>query len=420
MNGGICVQGDRLLFGLGLVRGTVFEADLLGQVRRMVEFGSATEASSVGGLELDSSGRLYVADPMQQQLRVFTRDFVEVGSLGEVRADYLVEGLQTVDRDGVLEDPNDVAVDADGDVYVACGEQFMIHGVQKFSSQGQHLGTFPSLGDPRGVFGGPRGLVVDPDGTLVVCDTLHHRLQRFARDGRFLEVLGPPAGQALVAPHSVAVLPSGDLLVAQGTGLVVLGREDGSLRPFSRRPTERVCDVCRSGDQVWTLERDFLEFGVRVASFDLAGNLLSVPVGTLEDLVGKASTWLKAEMGRTLPEPFAWHRLGTLHHYVLPEGPATLEAAEGYYRQALKADPEGFECRLDLAEVLVKQDRLEEPRGLYLQCLDMRPEDESVRLRLAILLCRTGHKDQAREVLVAGLDRCPDSEVLQGELDRLS
>lgn len=420
MNGGLVVGEERLFFGLDLVRGTVFQTDPSGRVSRMIEFGSSSEASGVGGLALDARGFLYVADPVGQKLRVFDPEGVKSRVIGEERRLHLAGGLQLVERDGVLEDPNDVAVDAEGNVYVACGEQFIVHGLQKFSAQGLHVLSFSSLGEPGGTFGGPRGLALDPDGTLWLCDTQFHRLQRFGQGGQFLDVMGPPRDEPLVSPHAVAVLPDGDLLVAQSLGLVVLGREDARRRPFTNRPLARVCDVCCWAGTVWILEREIGGFGVRVSRFDVEGNLLGVAVSGMRDLVGKASAWLKAEMGRSLPHSRAWHRLGVLHHYVLPESSSNLKHAERCYRKSLQAEPAGFEVCLDLAEVLTRRGRPQEAMRLYRESLERRPEDESVRLRLALLLCRTGGKPQARQLLLAGLDLNPESDLLRGELDRLA
>ncbi len=419
MNGGLVVRDSRLFFGLDLVRGTVFEADFSGRVLRMIEFGSSSEASGVGGLTLDAHGFLYVADPVGQRLRVFDPEGVESRVIGEERQRHLTRGLQLVERDGVLEDPNDVAVDPEGNVYVACGEQFMVHGLQKFSPQGQHLLSFPSLGEPGGTFGGPRGLTLDPDGTLLLCDTQFHRLQRFSLEGQFLDVLGPPRDEPLVSPYAVTVLPGGDLLVAQSLGLVVPGRGDARRRPFTSRRLARVCDVCCRDGIVWVMEREIGRFGVRVSRFDVDGTLQDVVISGTRDLVGKASAWLKAEMGSGLAPAQAWHRLGVLHHYVLPQTSSNLRFAERCYHKALQAEADGFEVRLDLAEVLARRGRDQESLRLYRECLEMHTQDQSVRLRLALALCRNADREQARQVLSDGLELNPESEVLRGELERL-
>ena len=420
MNGGIHVCEDRLYFGLQLVQGTVFEADFSGALLRMIEFGSGAGTSGVGGLAVDRGRRLYVADPTGQKLRLFSPEGLEVGSIGQDRAPFLETGLQYVDQPGILEDPNDVAVDEAGNLYVACGEQFHRHGVQKFSPSGEHLACFPSMGEPEGSFGGPRALVLDPDGTLLVCDTLHHRLQRFSLDGRFLEVLGPPRSEPLNAPVSVAVLPSGELLVVEGGGLFARDRQGARRNHLAPRRVEHATAVCASGEGIWVLERDFGEFGIRVSRLDLAGNVVDQPVPDVEDLVRRATEWLKARAPEAMAVSTAWHKVGALHHYVLPESSSAFRTALGCYQRALEADPDGFEVRLDLAELLVRRNRRAEARTLYLECLALRPEDESARLRLALLLRSSGEEGLARAILRAGLERRPESDLLREELGRLS
>lgn len=401
MNGGILVRGDRLYFGLHLVQGTVFEADLSGRLLRMMEFGAGAEASGVGGLALDGTGLLYVADPPGQRLRVFSPEGEEVARIGEERSGHVV------DHPGVLEDPNDVVVDAQGNIYVACGEHYMRNGLQKFSSLGQHLRSFPSLGDPQGTFGGPRGLALDPDGALLVCDTLHHRIQRFDLDGRFLGV----QADGLVAPVSVTALPDGDLLVAEKDRVARMDREGLRKGVFASRWVQSPADLCCWGDEVWILERDFGEYGMRIGRFDLAGSLVGYAVANLEDLVRKATALLKAQK--------AWHKIGALHHYVLPDTAGSYRMAAACYRRALQADPGAFEPRADLAELVLKRGRRQEARDLYGECLELRPDDESVRLRLALLLRQVGNGARAAEVLREGLDRRPDSKLLREELERL-
>lgn len=398
MNGGLLVQGDRLWFGLHLVQGTVFEADLSGRVLRMIEFGAGVEVTGVGGLARDPLGRLYVADPPGQRLRVFSPEGAEVGRLGADRVGAMV------DQPGVLEDPNDVAVDAEGNVYVACGEQYLHHGLQKFSPHWQFQRSFPSLGEPHGAFGGPRGLALDRAGDLLVCDTLHHRIQRFDREGRFLGV----QADGLTSPVAVEALPDGDLLVAEKGRVGRLDPAGQRRSGFAPRRLVNPVDLCLAGGEVWVLERDFGEFGVRISRFDLAGNLLGQPVADLEDLVRKATAWLKSQG--------AWHKIGALHHYVLPGTAGAGRMAAACYERALRLDPEAFEARVDLAELWRKGNRRAEALELYRECLRLRPEDDTVRLRLASLLRQEGQPEEAVRVLRQGPG---DSLPLREELARL-
>jgi DNA-binding beta-propeller fold protein YncE len=122
--------------------------------------------------------------------------------------------------DGGFYEPWGVAVDLEGNIYVADTWNGRI---QVFSSEGEFLrkwGVFNTtngeLGDPNSLFG-PRGLAVDLDGNLVVADTGNKRILRYSPAGAFVDQVG---GGGVIAgrfdePTSVAVDPTdGSILVA--------------------------------------------------------------------------------------------------------------------------------------------------------------------------------------------------------------
>ncbi|HXE73926.1 MAG TPA: NHL repeat-containing protein, partial [Candidatus Nitrosotenuis sp.] len=319
MNGGILATESGFLLGLHLLVGSVLWADGSGAIRRVFEFpGGRTSLSGVGGLARDARGRVYAADTQGQRLLVFSPEGRPLGEVGGDRTPYERAGLNCIDLPGVLEDPNDVAVDQEGCVYVACGEQFMKNGVQKFSAAGEHLASFPSMGDPEGVFGGPRGLALHPDGTLWVCDTLRHGLQVFDRQGGFVGFLGHPHSDPLTAPLGVAFLPGGEVLVAEGgksRRLVVLTARGALLRQFAPRtsPDAVPTQVSVWDEAVYVLERYTTGSGVRVLRYDLDGQLRAVPIADELDLARKVLAYLE----RSHPTTSAIQlRMANLYHYL--------------------------------------------------------------------------------------------------------
>ena len=58
--------------------------------------------------------------------------------------------------------------------------------VQAFTSGGQYLYTIGDSGRNRRPFKDPRGLAVDHEQHLLVCDSGNHRVQVFAEDGSFV------------------------------------------------------------------------------------------------------------------------------------------------------------------------------------------------------------------------------------------
>jgi uncharacterized protein (TIGR03663 family) len=108
---------------------------------------------------------------------------------------------------GNLNNPHDMALDADGYLYVADSDN---HRIVKFSPEGQVVDTWDStwwhglqsykpgcldeadrpLSQGDGEFCEPWGIAVGPAGKVYVADTWNHRIQVFTPDGQFLSKVG--------------------------------------------------------------------------------------------------------------------------------------------------------------------------------------------------------------------------------------
>lgn len=230
MFGGIAVVKNLLCLAHSDARGKVFLIDL--DERRPVsvwDYGpDGGGYADAGGVAMATDFMLYVADTGNDLVRCFTPFGKEVGQIGEVpdRA----PGAAARDRMGVLDRPRAVAVH-ESTLYVACGENELRRGVQRFRRDGSVMAPLKSFGDAEGVFGAPRGVWADERGVLVA-DTLHGVVQRFEPDGRFIGVIETAVAPGAVSrPVAVVRFPDGDVLVAdQGDrcGLVrfdVMGRQ---------------------------------------------------------------------------------------------------------------------------------------------------------------------------------------------------
>ena len=116
--------------------------------------------------------------------------------------------------DGKLNNPNGVAVDSLGNVYVADSNNYRI---QKFTSEGVFLAKWGSRGSGDGQFGGPRGIAVDGLRNVYVAEFLNiNRIQKFTSEGVFLAKWGSPGGGdgQFVFANGVAVDGSGNVYVA--------------------------------------------------------------------------------------------------------------------------------------------------------------------------------------------------------------
>jgi DNA-binding beta-propeller fold protein YncE len=225
-------------------------------------------------LAVDSQGQMYVLDTRNHRVQVFGADgqFVRAwGSQGN--------------GPGQFQEPWGIAVDKAGNVYVA---DTWNHRIEKFDSQGQFVTMWGTYGDTGGALGasdifyGPRDIVVEPDGNLMVSDTGNKRIVKFGPDGQFLGQWGgagslngqfrEPCGLAVDADGNAYVADVWNQRVqkldAQGnfvTQWPVLGWE-------SELPVNKPYIAVDSRGDVYVTAPDYN----RVAKFDGAGKLLAV------------------------------------------------------------------------------------------------------------------------------------------------
>jgi sugar lactone lactonase YvrE len=88
---------------------------------------------------------------------------------------------------GQLDQPRGIAVDQQGNVYVA---DMSNNRIQVFGPDGAWLRTIGSAGSGDGQFNEPRGVAVDGKGNLYVADTWNARVQKFDSSGKFLKSWG--------------------------------------------------------------------------------------------------------------------------------------------------------------------------------------------------------------------------------------
>ena len=230
-------------------------------------FGSENSGhSDAGGIAVDGSFILYVADTHNAALRRFTAFGKELPSFGlpHLRP----PGSALRDRPGCLDRPHAVAA-FDGVIRVACGDHHLRRGVQQFTSEGESLPPLHAFGNPEGEFGAPRGICAGPEGVFVA-DTLNGVVQRFTLDGRFVNQVDTTLG-AHAHSRPIAVQALGDetiLIIDQGDqdGLRRLDLAGGAPVPVGLRGV--VVDpvgLARDGaGRIYVLDRD----GERVLRFD--------------------------------------------------------------------------------------------------------------------------------------------------------
>ena len=163
-----------------------------------------------------------------------------VPSFGEERYTFLAAWDKgSTAKDGEMRSPVSVAVDQQGQVYVA---DLRNHRIQKFDASGKFLATWGGLDELKD----PRGVAVDRKGQIYVADAGTNQIKKFSPNGKLLTQWGRTGSgpgefrsqarlpKTLPAPlHSHLVVPFAWHKVARCKGLWFV--------PFLRHPPPASC-----------------------------------------------------------------------------------------------------------------------------------------------------------------------------------
>ena len=137
------------------------------------------------GIHVDGDGNVWVTDARGKdgkghQVFKFSPEGKLLLTLG--KAGVTGEGPDTFNQ------PSDVAVGANGDIFVADGhdEQNSNARIVKFSKDGKFIKAWGKHGSAAGEFEVPHALAFDSRGRLFVADRSNNRIQIFDQDGKFL------------------------------------------------------------------------------------------------------------------------------------------------------------------------------------------------------------------------------------------
>ena len=136
-----------------------------------------------GGMAIDTDNRLlYVADVNQDQVLVYDADSLKlkrrIGTGGQKHA---------LTTPGDFARPGGLAVDADGNLYVA---DTLNNRIEIFDGDGKFISTFGKAGDGPGYFARPKGVAIDSDNHIWVVDGMQDRVQVFSQEKQLLISFG--------------------------------------------------------------------------------------------------------------------------------------------------------------------------------------------------------------------------------------
>jgi sugar lactone lactonase YvrE len=138
------------------------------------------------GLRIDRDGNLWATDVGGHIVVKMTRDgqpLLTIGTKGEAGEWNEATGSHKLNQ------PNDVVIAGNGDVFVAQGHTPGAEGdarVLKFDKNGKFIKSWGGKGSGPGQFQVAHGIAIDAKGLVWVADRENQRIQLFDQDGRFV------------------------------------------------------------------------------------------------------------------------------------------------------------------------------------------------------------------------------------------
>ncbi|MGA9875624.1 MAG: hypothetical protein WBQ21_07435 [Solirubrobacteraceae bacterium] len=165
------------------------------------------EFYKVRGVAVDGEGHVWTVEA--GYAGIFKSRVQEFSSEGAFIREFGSEGKE----DGEFREPDGIAVDSKGDVWVADTGN---NRVQEFRSTGEFVRAFGVEGTGNGQFNKPSGMAFDAEGDLWVADTGNDRVQRFTAEGSYLSQVGTAGRESgqFNKPEGIATNSSGKIVAA--------------------------------------------------------------------------------------------------------------------------------------------------------------------------------------------------------------
>jgi peptidylglycine monooxygenase len=172
------------------------------------------------GIYISTDGRVFLVDRDAHQVLAFDLDGHLELRLGERHRPKLRSPFNH---------PTDVALGADGTIFVADG--YANSSVHCFSPDGQLRWTRGRAGHGPGEFNTPHGIWVTRDGRILVADRENHRVQVLDSEGNYLDEWGD-----LYRPMDIFVDRDDQIYVTEQVPRLSMFAPDGELRGRCRTP----------------------------------------------------------------------------------------------------------------------------------------------------------------------------------------
>ena len=177
---------------------------------------------NAGQLATDASGNIWVTSPDYHTIQKFdsSGNFQEMVCTGNNGVNNCPMATAQV------EVPNDIAIDAEGNIYVATNVvSAMPNTILKFDSNGNYLNSIGSTFSNSSQYSSPAGIAFDAAGNMYAVDSGNGHVQKFDGQGNYLSQFGSVgngAGQFAGPPGAISIDGSGNLYVTDYSGYRVL------------------------------------------------------------------------------------------------------------------------------------------------------------------------------------------------------
>ncbi len=244
------VQGDYMVWK---VSGGIFSSFAgTGLQSYSGDGGAAASAqfNKPSGIAIDGAGNIYIADTLNHRIRKMTPG----GSIATVAGTGVAgfSGDANTATNAQLNGPSGVAVDFAGTIYIADTNNNRVRVVTPdgtiYTLAGNgNAGFFGDGGMAiNGALHAPQGVAVDGQGNFYIADTLDHRVRKVTQNGNIITTIagngiagfggdgGPGPNASLNNPVSVAVDAGGNVYIAdQENGRIRMVAQNGTISTFA-------------------------------------------------------------------------------------------------------------------------------------------------------------------------------------------
>ncbi len=190
------------------------------------------------GSTVDADGNLWVTDARMEEGKGY--QVFKFSPKGEVLMTLGQAGVGGAEP-GLFDEPTDVAIAPNGDIFVTEGHSGGTPGnqrVSKFSSDGKFLMSWGTEGAANDQFFQPHTIALDSQGRLFIGDRGNNRIQIFDQQGNYLDTwthFGRPSGIAITPDDTIYVADSeswGPDQPGWKKGIRIGSAKDGSVTAF--------------------------------------------------------------------------------------------------------------------------------------------------------------------------------------------